>query len=501
MAQTFFHCSSLKALDLSKLSSSSIKNTNRMFCGCESLLYINMNNLDLSKVDNATYIFYNMKEINYLEIKETKFNDKTNEELKGEYGLNDKDNLLVCKNEENFPIEKYKSICCDYDIKLKKCRNYIICKYKEKTEYENGFENRFRKNLAFIQNETSIVGPKDRLIIEANTTIEIYFSEPITSLEGFFSADENDDPKAKTITYIDLSHLDSSSVEQAHFLFNKCSFLEEINFNNFETLKLTNINSMFRECSNLKSLDLSNFITPNVTEIQYMFCGCNSLKYLDISNFDVSKVNNMLSMFQECTSLEYLDICNFKIERNIEFDDIFYGMNILKYINLYNAQINNDIKDEFQGKAGSSTIVCQNNQILSNVINDCSIFTQTDTYIIVKYGEKATYIAGGFKNQYRGDVNFIKYKGYKIDLTQSFTIEENGIIEIHLPKNITTLQYFFSGDNDSCAAKIISIDLSHLNSFSVKDTNNMFKGCSSLEAINFNNFDTSKVTDMILEII
>ena len=58
------------------------------------------------------------------------------------------------------------------------------------------------------------------------------------------------------------------------------------------------------------------------------------------------------------------------------------------------------------------------------------------------------------------------------------------------------MQYFFSVDNDGCAAKIISIDLSHLNSFSVKDTNNMFKGCSSLEAINFNNFDTSKVTDM-----
>ena len=136
----------------------------------------------MSKVDDATYMFYNMKEINYLEIKGIKLNDKINEELKGEYGLNNKENLLVCKNEENFTIEKYESICCKYDIELKKCGNYIICKYKETTEYTSGFQNEYRQNIAFIKNGTSIVGPNERLIIEANTNIEIYFSEPITSL-------------------------------------------------------------------------------------------------------------------------------------------------------------------------------------------------------------------------------------------------------------------------------------------------------------------------------
>ena len=161
MAQTFFHCSSLKALDLSKLTSSVITNTNRMLCGCESLLYINMNDLDLSNVNNATYMFYNMKEINYLEIKGIKLNDKMS-------------------------IGKHKSICCDYDIELKNCkRNYIICKYKETTEYIKGFQNEYRKNIFYIKNETSIVGPNERLIIEANTTIEIYFSEPITSIVFF----------------------------------------------------------------------------------------------------------------------------------------------------------------------------------------------------------------------------------------------------------------------------------------------------------------------------
>ena len=186
MTQIFFNCSSLKAIDLSKLTSKSITNTYSMFYGCESLLYINMCNLDLSKVDNATYMFYDMKEIHYLEIKDTKFSDIIKAEIKGENGLNRKDYLLVCLFGVNFPVEKYIYICCNYDIKLKKCGNYMICNYKTKTEYTNGFQNQYRNHIAFIKNESSIVFPNEKLIIEANTNIEIYFHEPITDLSYFF---------------------------------------------------------------------------------------------------------------------------------------------------------------------------------------------------------------------------------------------------------------------------------------------------------------------------
>ena len=245
MAQTFFHCSSLKVLDLSKLNSSLITNTNRMFCGCESLLYINMNNLDLSHVDNATYMFYNMKEINYLEIKGLKVSEKIEDKLNGEYGLNDKENLIVCKNEENLSIGKYESICCKYDIELKKSGNYIICKYKETTEYENGFQNEYRTNVSHIINKNAIVNPNEKFIIEANSTIEIHFSEPINSLRHFFMASEFTDPKSQNIIFIDLSHFDSSSLEDTNSMFSQCSSLEEFNFTNFNTSKVTNMGYMF----------------------------------------------------------------------------------------------------------------------------------------------------------------------------------------------------------------------------------------------------------------
>ena len=324
MAQTFFHCSSLKTLDLSNIKSSSIINTNRMLCGCESLLHINMNNLDLSNVKDSAYMFYNMKKINCLEINGLKDNDKINDEFNREYGLNGKNNLTICKNEDNLPIEK---------------PNYIICKYGIRTEYPDGFQNKYRKNISYIKYRNSIVGPSETLIIEANTSIEIYFSEPITSLYGFFSAGVNKDPKTQNITSIDLSHFDSSFIEDTAFMFYNCSSLEEINFENFNTSRVTSMMRMFNSCSNLKSLDLSIFNTSKVTDMNSMFSSCSNLKSLNLSIFDTSKVVNLGYMLYSCTSLEYLDISNFNISQTNDIEFIFNNASSIKYINFYNAQI------------------------------------------------------------------------------------------------------------------------------------------------------------------
>ena len=473
MAQSFFHCSSLKALDLSKIISSSITNTNRMFCGCESLLYINMNNLDLSHVNDTTYMFYNMKEINYLEIKGLKVNDKINDELKGEYGLNDKDNLIVCKNEENLSIEKYHSSCCNYDIELKKCQNYIICKYNVTVEYKNGFQNKNRQNISFIKNGNSIVGPNEKLIIEANTSIEIYFSIPINNMNSFFSG--VDDSNVQDITSIDFSHFDSSSVNFTWGLFYQCYSLEEINFGKFDTSRVTDMQNMFRQCHQLKSLDLSSF--------------------------DTSKVTTFANMFAMCFSLEYLDISNFNISQNTDDANagIFNDTNYLKYINLYNAQIENDaIITQMKNKTKDSTIVCQKVEFLSGLRNNCVIFHQTDNYIKVKYGAQVEYnFNSRFSHQFRTKIQYIKYEGNIVDLN-NFIIKENGTIEIYLPKDIDNLARFFSADEhfDTNSKKIVSIDFSHFDSSSVEVTNYLFYECSSLEEINFNHFNTSKIAFM-----
>ena len=202
-------------------------------------------------------------------------------------------------------------------------------------------------------------------------------------------------------------------------MFYQCSSLEEINFNNFNTSKVTSMEAMFADCSNLKSLDLSNFDTSNVGVMNYMFYYCTSLEYLDISNFGTSQVTKSSYMFNDVKPL--------------------------KYINLYNAKIE-EIQSQIQSIINNDTIVCQNGEIFSNVKNDCSIFIQSDNYIIVKYGTNTTYGANSFTNiDSRKQIQYIKYKDEIVNLTKQFTIEANTNIEIYFSEPITSLNSFFSG--------------------------------------------------------
>ena len=73
--------------------------------------------------------------------------------------------------------------------KLEENGNYIMYKYGTNTAYgENSFTKiDSRKQIQYIKYKDEIVDLTKQFTIEANTNIEIYFSEPITSLNSFFS--------------------------------------------------------------------------------------------------------------------------------------------------------------------------------------------------------------------------------------------------------------------------------------------------------------------------
>ena len=58
-------------------------------------------------------------------------------------------------------------------------------------------------------------------------------------------------------------------------MFDGCSSLKELNLNNFNTKKVTNMSGMFKGCSSLKELNLNNFNTNNVTDMRWMFSKCS----------------------------------------------------------------------------------------------------------------------------------------------------------------------------------------------------------------------------------
>ena len=84
-------------------------------------------------------------------------------------------------------------------------------------------------------------------------------------------------------------------------MFNSFALLNELNLNNFNTNKVTNIYRMFFGCLSLKKINLNSFNIKKVTNMGYMFCGCSLLKELILSNFNFNNDTNMSFLFSGCS--------------------------------------------------------------------------------------------------------------------------------------------------------------------------------------------------------
>lgn len=63
----------------------------------------------------------------------------------------------------------------------------------------------------------------------------------------------------------------------------------------------------FRDMVHLEKIEgLEKLHTHQVTDMSYMFAGCEKLNDLDLNDWDVSKVTDMTDMFKDCYSMEKL---------------------------------------------------------------------------------------------------------------------------------------------------------------------------------------------------
>ncbi len=92
---------------------------------------------------------------------------------------------------------------------------------------------------------------------------------------------------------------------------------------------------MFWNCSSLTSLDLSHFDTSSVQYIHVMFRGCSSLTILDLSNFDLSSVIRKENMLLSMTSLTSLKTPNtYPSNLTIDLPKALYDVNGNEYTTL-----------------------------------------------------------------------------------------------------------------------------------------------------------------------
>ena len=444
MNSVFKGCKSLEILDLSNFITESVTEFDEMFSGCESLKFLDISNFVFGDFEHYG-VFEEDVNLKYINAENVVVE---NDERLSIYNEND---LIICQNEGNNFVSYEDNIfyfCCSFNTESDMCEsnNYIEIYYNEDCTY--AFNNDYRNDISFINYNDKTTLPNVELNILAGTKLQINFDTPLTSLEKFFSQDE--DEHMNKVVSIDFSHFDSSA--------------------------LINMDSVFYGCSALKSLNLSTFQTTSVTTMNNLFYNCASLEVLDISNFNMAQTTNV--------------------------QDMFFGINNLIFINLYNTQ------DD--GKITSSSLntdteylfyICQENEIITNLnsINCCSYpniascNAESNNYIEIYYNEDCTY---AFNNDYRNDISFINYN----DKTTLPNVELNILagtkLQINFDTPLTSLEKFFSQDEDEHMNKVVSIDFSHFDSSALINMDSVFYGCSALKSLNLSTFQTTSVTTM-----
>jgi len=331
------------------------------------------------------------------------------------------------------------------------------------------------KIIEFINIENNSFYSSNYLEIKAWSKVEINLLPSIESLAHFF--DSNYDINMKNIVSIDFTYFNSASIK--------------------------NMNSLFKDCSSLKTIIFSNFNTSLVHNIIEMFSGCSNLTEIDLSMFDKAFVIDMHNIFYGCTNLEVIDLYNITMDHLITAQNIFKNLNNLKYIGLINVEnsYNNITETELNRKDG--LIVCQNENLISNIHakNKCCYYNidneicESDHFIILSYGKNITYESGFvIKNEnnteFRNNMLFLVTNRKKINNNEEFNILPNIKLEIHFSSNITTLENFFNFNYDKNMKYIEKINLIPFNSSTIKNMSHLFDGCSSLNLINFSNFDS-----------
>lgn len=149
-----------------------------------------------------------------------------------------------------------------------------------------------------------------------NLDVSNWDTSSVTNMSSMFN-------NCCSLTNLDVSNWDTSSVTDMGSMFSGCRSLRSLDVSNWDTSSVKGMSSMFYECHSLASLDVSNWDTSLVTNMSYMFSGCYSIKNLNVSSWNTSSVTRINAMFQHCDSLTTLDVSNWNTSSVTEMSSVF----------------------------------------------------------------------------------------------------------------------------------------------------------------------------------
>ena len=191
---------------------------------------------------------------------------------------------------------------------------------------------------------------------------------------------------------------------------------------------------------------------------------------------------------------------------------MFSNISNFKYLNIYNISDSYNILSDLFREA-NDLYVCQKEELIinPNIHNCCNynyeIHRCDVNYIILYFNEDFTTDNCWYYN-IKDKIYFIM-NGDELydDIETAFDIKTDKNFKIYFKEQLKDLSYFLGYNpnnyndnicinNNAIKNKLISIDLSNLDTSLVTNMNSMFEECNSLEYIDLSKLNTSKVESM-----
>lgn len=548
MDNMFLDCHALSDLDIGSFDTAAVKNMSSMFKGCNSLTALDLSSFTVSDQTNVSYMFQectNLKTI-YAAGDWPKANDDRNMFLDCTalvggsgtmYNANNVDSSYA-KIDEGPNSQKPGYFTAKYNLipgpAFKEelgddVTTVTFGYYKDQQMFTSGTGKHIgvtdqdkiylhkSGTDAYILSNGKIMANADctRLIADKKKLRKIDFDNFDTSKVVDMTAMLS---WAESLQSVDVSGFDTSNVTSMKSMFAVNKTLKEIDVSNFDTSKVTDMTGMFSSNFDLVTLDLTSFDTSNVETMQGMFSDCGKLQSVDLSGFDTSKVTNMSAMFFNCLSLVNLNVTTFDTSNVEKMGSMFYECGELIGLDLSSFDVSNveDMSSMFYNCDHLTTIYSKDDWNLAEDCNSKDMFYNCNQ-LVGGNGTKfdSAFIRGSYARIDLGEGS----RGYFTDVADKhYTLKDGWGFSEEIYDYSTNVTEIIFGDYEHYPAFkaesgthvgaslydqiYLHIDetkayvLADCKIMANEDSSSMFSYMEALTTINFENFDTSRVTDM-----
>ena len=305
--------------------------------------------------------------------------------------------------------------------------------------------------------------------------------------------------------------------------------LEKVDLSHLDTSEITSAQWMFGDDTALTQANVANWSFNNNANLAGLFGGStgdSKLQRVNMSNMDLSKVENLSSMFENATGLNTIDFQNTKFADNATTSYMFSGTNTSKInIQLSGAKnIPKDVFDTFKNAAKTQKVdkIDLSNVSLSSEVTGSGLLSGLSNVKQIDVTNFDISHITDMTNMFSGDtaltnLDLSSWKPIKVTNMAAMFKGCSGLKSITLnwggnTKNVKNFAWMFANDNNLQTIDGIgewnvsnATDISHMfaciNLDSNPSTNYKYnfaqpQYCGSLTSLDLSNWGTGKVTNM-----